>query len=142
MRPVNQATVDLIKTFEGCRLKSYQDSVGVWTIGYGHTLGVSPGETIPQTTAELWLRQDLDRAGVFVESVVEADLTDNQFGALVSFVFNLGGTRLSGSTLLKLLNQGDFAGAADEFLKWDHAGGQVVPGLLKRREFERELFLK
>ena len=130
----NQAGLELIESFEGLRLISYQDSVGVWTIGYGHTMGVQPGQTITQQQAQAFLQQDLGVAESAVNKL-GLTLTDNQFAALVSFTFNLGGGNLN-----KLLSQG-LAAAPDRILLFDHAGGRVLPGLTRRRQAERALFL-
>jgi lysozyme len=132
----------LIKRFEGCRLAAYQDSVGVWTIGYGHTHGVKSGMTITQEQADNYLRADANTAGADVSRLVKVDINQNQFDALTSFVFNLGAGALAGSTLLKKLNAHDVAGAGNEFLRWTHAGGEELPGLVKRRTAERALFLE
>lgn len=137
----SQNGVDLIKGFEGCRLTAYQDQVGVWTIGYGHTgPEVVPAFTITQDQAEGILKHDLIRFEDGVNNAVKVSLSQNQFDALVSFSYNLGLHTLQNSTLLKLLNSGDYDGAAGEFVKWDHAGGQVVAGLLHRRQAEQALF--
>jgi lysozyme len=138
---LSAAGIDLIKRFEGLRLTSYQDSVGVWTIGYGSTLGVHAGLSITQAQADSRLLSDLQNAVDCVNRKVGPALSDNQFAAMVSFVFNLGCAAFSGSTLLRLLNAGEDAAAANEFLRWDHAGGQVLEGLLRRRQAERDLFL-
>lgn len=130
----NQAGLQLIESFEGLRLNSYQDSVGVWTIGYGHTQGVKAGQTITQQQAQAFLQQDLGVAEAAVNGH-NLTLTDNQFAALVSFTFNLGGGNLN-----KLLSQG-LAAAPDRILLFDHAGGKVLPGLTRRRQAERALFL-
>lgn len=126
---------------EGCKLEAYLDSVGVPTIGYGHTRGVSLGMTCSQEQAEEWLKEDLAFAEGEVNSLVKVPLTQGEFDALVDFTFNLGGGALEHSTLLKLLNEGDFQGAAEELPKWDHAGGKVLQGLLRRRLEEKEEFL-
>jgi len=130
----NQAGLELIESFEGLRLTSYQDSVGVWTIGYGHTQGVQPGQIITQQQAQAFLQQDLGVAEAAVNKL-GLTLTDNQFAALVSFTFNLGAGNLN-----KLMSQG-IAAAADRILLFDHAGGKVLPGLTRRRQAERALFL-
>lgn len=130
----NQAGLQLIESFEGLRLNSYQDSVGVWTIGYGHTEGVQPGQTITQQQAQAFLQQDLGVAESAVNKL-GLTLTDNQFAALVSFTFNLGAGNLN-----KLMSQG-LAAAPDRILLFDHAGGRVLPGLTRRRQAERALFL-
>jgi lysozyme len=133
----------LIKSHEGLRLKAYQDIVGVWTIGYGHTgSDVTSGLVWDQDTCDSALRKDLTRFENCVGFLVTIPLNQNQFDALVSFCYNLGCVSLKTSTLLKLLNAGDYAGAEDEFVKWDRAGGVVVQGLLNRRQDEQKLFMK
>ena len=141
MRKINVAGLQLIKSFEGVKLRSYKDSVGVWTIGYGHTDNVEPGDVITEAEAEGYLRDDLDDAERAVDAYVTVPLSDNQFAALVSFVFNLGPTAFNRSTLLKVLNQRNYKQAANEFLKWNRAGGKILAGLVRRREAERNLFL-
>lgn len=140
---INQAGIDLIKSFEGCKLQAYDDPLhpGLITIGYGHTGGVKLGTTITQDQADAFLLSDLLNFESSVSKLVNVSLTDNQFSALVSFAYNLGPHTLQTSSLLKLLNQGHYSLAADEFLKWTHSNGQVVPGLVRRREAERALFL-
>ena len=138
--------IALIKEFEGCKLTAYQDSVGVWTIGYGWTQPVDgkpirAGMTIKQETAERLLKTGLVSYESDVSRLVKVGLTQGQFDALVSFTYNLGARSLSTSTLLRKLNAGDYAGAADEFLRWNKAGGKVLNGLTRRREAERDLFL-
>ena len=138
--------IALIKEFEGCKLTAYQDSVGVWTIGYGWTQPVDgkpirAGMTIKQETAERLLKTGLVSYESDVSRLVKVGLTQGQFDALVSFTSNLGARSLSTSTLLRKLNAGDYAGAADEFLRWNKAGGKVMNGLTRRREAERALFL-
>ncbi|EKM5720795.1 lysozyme [Enterobacter cloacae] len=138
--------IALIKQFEGCKLTAYQDSVGVWTIGYGWTQPVDgkpirAGMTIKQETAERLLKTGLVRYESDVSRLVKVGMTQGQFDALVSFTYNLGARSLSTSTILRKLNTGDYAGAADEFLRWNKAGGKVLNGLTRRREAERALFL-
>lgn len=138
--------IALIKQFEGCKLTAYQDSVGVWTIGYGWTQPVDgkpirAGMTIKQETAERLLKTGLVSYESEVSRLVKVGLNQGQFDALVSFTYNLGARSLSTSTLLRKLNAGDYAGAADEFLRWNKAGGKVLNGLTRRREAERALFL-
>ena len=106
-----------------------------------HTEGVYEGMTITEAAAEELLRKDLAEFEAAVSEAVQVSLNDNQFSALVSFSFNLGADSLFESTLLKLVNQGDFQGAADQFLRWNKAGGQELPGLTRRRQAERALFL-
>jgi lysozyme len=133
--------VALTKRFEGLRLTAYQDQVGVWTIGYGHTgRSVHGGMTITEEQADLLLTSDLASAVTCVNHAVTSAISQNQFDALVDFVFNLGCGSLLGSTLLRSVNAGDFTAAAGQFPLWDHAGGKVIPGLLKRRQAEMALF--
>ncbi|WP_199153367.1 lysozyme [Chromobacterium sp. ASV23] len=137
----NTAGINLIKQSEGLRLSAYQDQVGVWTIGYGHTgPDVTAGLTIEADQAERLLQGDLARVEQGVSALVTVPLNANQFSALVSFSYNLGLRNLQSSTLLRLLNQGDYAGAAGQFPRWDCAGGQEVQGLLRRRQAEQALF--
>ena len=135
------AGLALTQASEGCELTAYQDSAGVWTIGYGHTGGVTPGETITQEQAEEFLKSDVAGAETSVENLVEVDLTPNQFAALVSFTFNLGGGALAGSTLLALVNSKEFDAAAQQFGRWVYADGQELEGLVRRRAAEAKLFL-
>ena len=137
--------VALIKAHEGLRLTAYTDPVGVWTIGYGHTTAAGPpkverGVKITEAGADAILRQDLAKFEKYVTDAVKVPLNQNEFDALVSWTFNLGPSNLRSSTLLRKLNAGDRAGAADEFMKWTKAGGKTLPGLVKRREAERALF--
>ena len=141
MREINDSGFNLIKNFEGCRLSAYQDVKGIWTIGYGHIKGVQPGQNITQEQAEQFLRDDLKIAAYWVSQLVPVPLTDNEFSALVSIVFNCGPSPLQ-ATLGRKLKAGDFQGAADEFLKWHFAGGKPIQGLADRRECERALFLR
>jgi lysozyme len=132
----------LTERFEGCRLTAYQDQVGVWTIGYGHTgPDVTPGRTITQTQAQTLLAMDVGSAVSCVNTFVSVTLAQEEFDALVDFVFNVGAGAFKGSRLLHSLNAGDFAGAAAQFELWDHAGGVVNPGLLRRRQAEAALFV-
>jgi lysozyme len=132
----------LTQQCEGLRLTAYQDSVGVWTIGYGHTgSDVHPGLTILSEQATELLKNDVETAVAAVNKLVTVQLQQHQFDALVDFVFNLGSQRLAGSTLLRKLNAADYAGAAEQFLVWVRAGNQVLPGLLARRKAERAMFL-
>jgi len=131
----------LTKRFEGLRLIAYQDQVGVWTIGYGHTgREVHGGLVITEAQADVLLHSDVAGAVACVNRAVTAEISQCQFDALVDFVFNLGCGRLLGSTLLRHVNEGEFNLAAPQFLLWDHAGGVVVQGLLLRRQAETVLF--
>jgi lysozyme len=143
-KQINGEGFQLLTTFEGCELTAYDDGGGVWTIGYGHTGDdVYPGLTISQTQAEELLREDLEKFESYVEDAIEVEIDDNQFSALVCFCFNVGpGTEgFGGSTLLKLLNDGDYQGAADQFPVWNKVNGEPWPGLTRRRLAEQALFL-
>lgn len=140
----NDEAIALIKKFEGFRSKPYKCPGGVWTIGYGHTKGVKKDtKPITKEEAEVLLWNDLEEFEEYVlEMVTNRNMNENQFGALVSFCYNLGQGNLAKSTLLRLFNEGKVAEAADQFRKWNKAGGKVLPGLTKRREAERQLFMK
>jgi lysozyme len=145
---VNQATRELVKSFEGLVLHAYPDPAtggDPWTIGYGHTSAagaphVAKGMTITADQADAILQSDLNTVLGKVQHVVTHPVSDNQLGALVSFAFNVGLGNLLKSTLLKKVNAGDFHGAANEFLKWDMAAGKHMPGLERRRIAEAKLF--
>ena len=136
----SDAGLDLIKSHEGLRLRAYLDSVEIPTIGYGHTRGVELGMTCDEAQADAWLRDDVKIAERCVNGLVTVPLTQGEFDALVSFVFNLGCANLRESTLLRKLNDSDYDGAAQEFARWNHAGGEVVAGLTARRQAERQRF--
>lgn len=146
-RSINQATIDLIKTFEGWSPEPYLCPARVWTIGWGATRGPDGGPVtastppISQEIGEALLLRDCSRFSQAVSGLIVADLNDNQFGALVSFTYNLGPGRLRSSTLRALVNRGDFDGAAGQFQRWVYAGGVRLNGLVRRREAERRLFL-
>ena len=138
MKKINDEGLDLIKSFEGCKLTAYKDAVGIWTIGYGHTSGVCKGMIITQERADEMLRSDL---GIFEAKVSKYDdeynFTSNEFSALVSFAYNIG-------SIDQLTNFGRRTKKeiADKILLYVHAGGKQLTGLKKRREAERTLFLK
>ncbi|MEM9003348.1 MAG: lysozyme [Cyanobacteria bacterium P01_F01_bin.86] len=143
---INSDGLRIVKDFEGRELRAYQDSVGVWTIGYGHTAAAGPptvyaGQTITEAEAEAILQRDLEKFERGVRDVVKVPLNSNQFSALVSFSFNVGVGALANSTLLRKLNARDYQGAANEFPRWVKAGGQTLQGLVRRRDAERALFL-
>lgn len=144
--------IALVKESEGCKLESYRDPVGIWTIGYGRTSCVCEGMTCIQAQADDWLLDDLNIAANIVNRVVKVPLNQNQFDALTDFVYNIGpgvpGKKQGfvclkngkPSTMLRLLNAGDYAGAAAQFKFWNKAGGLVLKGLSIRRKKEEELF--
>ena len=145
-RSLSQAGVELIKEFEGLRLNAYKDTGGVLTIGYGHTtaaggLKVYLGLTITHEEAEQLLIDDLARmAYPVIDRLVKVPLTQGQFDALCSFIYNLGEGQVSKSTLLKLLNAKDYDGASSQFERWVYDNGVKLNGLIRRREAERKLF--
>lgn len=137
----SSAGLELTKQFEGLELKAYQDSVGVWTIGHGHTgTDVVPGLVITQEHALVLLAADVSWAVTCVNKSVKSAIHQNHFDALVDFVFNLGCANFGQSTLLKMVNAGDFTRAAKEFSRWNKAKGKVLAGLTRRRTAEAELF--
>lgn len=137
------AGTNLIKEFEGCKLKAYKCPAGIWTIGYGHTgPDVKENLVITNYQAGALLVGDLQKFENAIKLLVRVPLSQNQFDALVSFVYNVGPKAFQDSTLLKKLNAGDYLGAAEEFLRWDKVNGKPLAGLTKRRKAERELFLK
>jgi GH24 family phage-related lysozyme (muramidase) len=143
---ISKTGIELIKRFEGLELKAYQDSVGVWTIGYGWTQPVDgkkvgPGMVIDQATADRLLKCGVVQYELGVNQLVKVTITQGQFDALVSFAYNVGLRSLSTSTLLRELNSGNKQGPANEFDKWVYVGGMKLNGLIARREAERELFL-
>lgn len=132
--------LDLVKRSESLVLKAYLCPAHVWTIGYGHTRGVKMGDTCTEEQANQWLREDLRDAEAIVDATVDVPLSQNQFDALVSFVFNVGGGAFKTSTLLRLLNRGEYSRAAEQLDRWNKAAGQVLAGLTTRRAAERALF--
>lgn len=113
----------------------------VWTIGYGHTRGVMPTDTCTADQADAWLQNDVAGAVIAVCHLVDVPLAQAQFDALVSLVFNIGAGNFQTSTLLRKLNARDYAGAAEEFPKWNHQAGHVLDGLTTRRDAEQARFL-
>jgi lysozyme len=131
----------LTKSFEGLNLAAYQDSTGIWTIGYGHTgPTVSADQSITEPEAEALLCKDLADAVACVNHAVQSDISQNQFDAMVDFCFNAGRGNFLQSTLLRKVNRRDFPGAAAQFGLWIHAGGDIVAGLVRRRKAEADLF--
>lgn len=149
MRRINKAGLDLIKSFEGLSLKPYLDPVKIPTIGYG-TIKYPSGKAVSMKDAAItesqateYLEYEVNEKARAVESMVKANINDNEFSALVSFSYNVGINALKTSTLLKLLNAGaDRVAVADQFLRWNKAGGKELSGLTRRRQAERSLFLQ
>jgi lysozyme len=144
---ISQVGIDLISSFEDTKLQAYDDGVGVWTIGIGTTVypngvKVKKGDKCTLGQAKEYFTHDLKRFESAVNNLVKVPVSQNQFDALVSLVYNIGTGAFAGSTLLKTLNAKDYAGAADQFLVWNRGGGRVLKGLVRRRAAERALFLK
>lgn len=130
----------LIVEFEGIELEAYKCPAGVWTIGVGSTKNVKEGMKITMEEAMLRLSEDMQDAETCVNLAVKTHLTEGQRAALISFVFNLGCGNFQSSTLLRVLNEGDYTRAANQFLRWDKVKGKVVAGLTRRRMAEKEMF--
>ena len=144
---ISQVGIDLISSFEDTKLQAYDDGVGVWTIGIGTTIypngiKVKKGDKCILEQAKEYFAHDLKSFEKTVNDSIKVPLSQNQFDALVSLTYNIGSTAFKNSTLLKKLNAKDYAGAADQFLRWNKGGGKVLKGLVRRREAERALFLK
>lgn len=132
--------IDLIKEFEGLRLKAYKCPGGIWTIGYGHTAGVKPGMVISEAQAEEYLKADLIAFEKYLNGLGLA-LNQNQFDALISFIYNVGTGNFSSSTLLRKVKANPLDNSImDEFLKWVYSKGRVLPGLQRRRLAEMKLY--
>lgn len=138
---INSEGLNIIKECEGLKLEAILCLVGVPVIGYSSIRGVRLGQTITEKDAEVLLLKDLQKFEAMVDRLVNVPLSNNQFSALVSFVFNVGYSAFKSSTLLTRLNQGDYEGAGDQFLRWDNANGKFWPELNRRRQLERALFL-
>lgn len=137
---ISEEGISLIKHFEGCGLEAYQDSIGIWTIGYGTIKGVKEGDQINQDEAEHLLQEELPEYEGYINDMVEVPLEQNQFDALCSWVYNLGPTNLKESTMLKVLNEEKYAEVPQQIKRWNKAGGKVLDGLIRRREAEALLF--
>lgn len=132
-----------IQKHEGCVLKAYRCPAGVWTIGYGHTSGVRQGMSITSQQASSYLRQDLKVVETCLAAAVKTPLTQNQYDALCSFVFNVGPGNFLRSTLLrKVKADPSDPSIRDEFMKWNKASGTVLEGLTRRRRCEAEMYFK
>lgn len=139
---INQAGLELIKEFEGCRLTSYRDAGGIYTIGWGHTKGVKPGMQITKERAERLLEQDIYIFELAVnKAIAGTPTTQNQFSAMCSLAYNIGPGQFGKSTVIKQHRAGRYGLAAAAFLLWVKVGRRTLPGLLRRRRAERELYL-
>lgn len=121
-------------------LTAYKDSVGIWTIGYGHIKGVKEGDVCTEEQAEQWLIEDTLEASRAIQKLVKVPLSVNQYAALLSFTFNLGGAALERSTLLRLLNEKQYEAACDQLINWVYAGGKKLQGLVNRRKDEQRVW--
>ena len=139
-RTINAAGLALVRAYEGLRLEAYQDTSGIWTIGYGHTHGVKRDDSISAERAEQLLEADLMEAERAVAALIKARLTDNQFSALVSFVFNVGEEAFIASTLRKKLNEGGYVLVPACLKSWIFDNGKVLQGLVRRRAAEAALW--
>jgi lysozyme len=144
---INEASLEIIKEFEGCRLKAYKCPAGVWTIGYGTTdgavTGVTPheGMVITQGQAERYLKLAVEKFAAAIKPAITQPINENEFGAFVSLAYNIGSGAFKKSSALRHFNTGDKAKAADAILMWNKAGGKVLSGLTRRRAAERALFM-
>tara|TARA_B100001059_G_C17748281_1_gene535620 strand:- start:268 stop:777 length:510 start_codon:yes stop_codon:yes gene_type:complete len=137
---ISEEGKNLIKKFEGCELEAYKCAAGVWTIGYGHIKTAVEGMKIDQATANELFDEEMGEYETYVNTAVNVPLSQNQFDALVSWVFNLGNGNLNASTMLKVINSGDHAGVPAQIKRWNKAGGKVLDGLIRRREAEALLY--
>ncbi len=138
----NKRALQIIKSCESLRLQSYLCPAGVWTIGYGHTQGVKPGQTITEAQAEKFLQEDIEQKERALDGLLSFRLNENQYSALVSWVYNLGEGNFAKSTLRKVINAdpNDREGIAREWLRWNKSGGKELRGLTIRRQMELDLY--
>ena len=139
-KQTSKSGIESIKRHEGFRATAYRCPAGVWTIGYGHTATARPGMIISELQGLKLLEEDLEKFERAVNELVKVKINQNQFDALVSFTYNVGVTAFRNSTLLKVLNQGNYEQVKHEFARWVNAGGRRLPGLVKRRKDEARLF--
>lgn len=144
VRPIPQAAVEILRRFEGCKLTAYQDAGGVWTIGWGHTKNVHPEMVITHEEAEELLREDLQDIAPGIIKYVTITLNNNQYSALLSFVYNVGISAFYNSTLLKVINSKDLndeSAIVEQFMRWDKDSKDIVlDGLRARRRAESSLY--
>ena len=140
MKP-SEACIEFIKGFDGFRDTAYLCPAGVWTIGYGTTEYVDSGDTVTEEEACELLRKDVQEAADAIDDLVDVELSQSQFDALTSLIYNVGRSAFANSTLLKMLNRGmSKKEIGPQFLRWNRAGGQVITGLTRRREDEKRMF--
>ena len=144
---INKKGLELIESFEGFRSEPYKDVAGIWTIGVGSIYGLDGSRVTrdhrPITKEEAFglMERDLKTTVNRLGNLIKVPVNENQLAALASFVYNIGSGAFQRSTARMKLNRQDYFGCADEFLKWKYANKRVIPGLLRRREAERQLFL-
>jgi len=139
---ISDAGVSAVKGFEGFRAKAYLCPAGVWTIGFGTTNGVKEGDSVTRARAEELLKSDLKWAEAVINKKVTVKLKQNQFDALCSFVYNIGETAFSKSTMLKLLNKGQYDAVPAQIARWNRVGKEVNRGLTIRRAAEADMWLQ
>jgi len=139
-RSISAEGMALIKKFEGCKLEAYLDAVNVPTIAYGRTKNVKMGDSCTKEQADSWVEEEMQEYEGYINNQVKVDLEQYQFDALVAWVYNLGPTNLKNSTLLKVLNEGNYNDVPAQIKRWNKAGGNVLDGLIRRREAESLLF--
>ena len=139
---ISEKGLQLIKKFEGFRSEAYYCTSGVLTIGYGHTQGVEENDTCTMEEATEFLKKDVEKAERTINDLVKCELNQNQFDALVSFVYNIGRENFRRSSMLKFLNSNHYPLSSGQFDRWIHSRGKVVQGLVKRRAAEKALFLE
>ena len=137
---ISQEGLALIKFFEGCELEAYKCPAGVWTIGYGHTKDVKEGDRINKDEANHLLEEEMIEYESYVDDMVEVELNQSQYDALCAWVYNLGPSNFGSSTLLKVLNEGKYDEVPQQIKRWNKANGEVLTGLIRRREAEALLF--
>jgi len=137
---ISEEGISLIKKFEGCKLEAYLDAVDVPTIAYGRTKDVKIGDICTQQQAEDWLEEELVEYAGYVNEAVKVELTQPQFDSIVSWTYNLGPSNLNRSSMLRVLNTSDYDNVPEQIMRWNKAGGRVLPGLVRRREAEAEMF--
>lgn len=137
---ISEKGLQLLKHYEGCELNAYRCSADVLTIGYGHTKGVTEDMVITQEEADQMLQDEMPEYESYINDMVTVDLNQDQFDAMVCWVYNLGSGNLASSTLLKVLNEGDYEAVPEQMKRWNKAGGKVLNGLIKRRDSEAKLF--
>ena len=137
---ISEEGLALIKKFEGCELKAYRCPANVLTIGYGHIKDVKEGDQITKEEANYMLQEEIIEYEGYVNDMVDVELNQSQYDSLCAWVYNLGPTNFQSSTLLKVLNEGKYNEIPQQIKRWNKAGGEVLDGLIRRREAEALLF--